>query len=356
MSLSQIKSIITYRQWREPNNPSKGDVWLNTRTEKVKTWNGSSWDVNWSGYGGFGYTLAGHNGSVMISSVCRILFPFDSGTGYHIGNLSMSKYSNSACNSSQYGFSINGDISARGTQIERIQFPFNSGIASIVSENSIIQIYSGSYNSSKYGFIIGGENGSSTRLTYISRFLFPFDSGNVSVAGNINQSKHFISGCNSSIHGFSLAGGYTASSGYEYSNIERIQFPFDSGNATSLGYISHYSLNGESCNSSTHGFNIGGYSVTNGPTYYSSIDRISFPFDSGNSSKISNLSNAMQSSCCNSDKYGYSMGGGGSSRFSNINRIQFPFDSGNAVSVGNLSLSVYSTASTDETDFVSIFV
>ena len=50
------------------------------------------------------------------------------------------------------------------------------------------------------------------------------------------------------------------------------------------------------------------------------------------------------------------MGGSTGSRVSTIDRITFPFDSGTVSHVGNLSSTKYRVEGCDNTDFVSMFV
>ncbi len=62
--------------------------------------------------------------------------------------------------------------------------------------------------------------------------------------------------------------------------------------------------------------------------------------------------------CVNSTIYGYILGGwDGNNELSSIDRITFPFDSGTATHVGNLSDKRYTeNSSTDGVDFVTMFV
>ena len=88
----------------------------------------------------------------------------------------------------------------------------------------------------------------------------------------------------------------------------------------------------------------------------STIDRITFPFDSGTASHTGNLSGTRQySSACNSSNYGFICGGYDGNYFSTIDRITFPFDSGTASHTGNLSATRYDASATDGTDFVALF-
>ena len=93
--------------------------------------------------------------------------------------------------------------------------------------------------------------------------------------------------------------------GYYLSTIDRITFPFDSGTASHVGYLSSSKGYAPACNSSNYGYVMGGY---NGSAHMSTIDRITFPFDSGTASHVGNLLNAKAAGTgCNSSIYGYCM-------------------------------------------------
>ena len=54
--------------------------------------------------------------------------------------------------------------------------------------------------------------------------------------------------------------------------------------------------------------------------------------------------------------YGYILGGDDGGSDSSIDRITFPFDSGTSTHVGNLSYSRYYNAGCDGTDFCTLFI
>ena len=184
-----------------------------------------------------------------------------------------------------------------------------------------------------YGYVCGGHDGSNL-LSNIDRFSFPFDSGTSSLVGNMSESRRAFSGCNSSNYSY-LFGNYVES------NIDRFSFPFDSGASSLVGNLSQIKGYTSSCNSSNYGYVTSGYGSSSGNVYYSTIDRITFPFDSGTASHIGNLSQTKYATAaCNSSKYGYVCGAEideSAESFSTVDRITFPFDSGTASHVGNLS-------------------
>ena len=146
-----------------------------------------------------------------------------------------------------------------------------------------------------------------------------------------------------------VCGGGTSSS--IFSTIDRITFPFDSGTASHVGNLSGTRYSSASCNSSNYGYTCGGY---DGSNHLSTIDRFSFPFDSGTASHVGNLSVVgYHRKGCNSSDYGFICGALGPKSI--IDRITFPFDSGTATHVGNLSQTKSNPSATDGTDFVTLF-
>jgi len=296
---------------------------------------------------GYGYIAGGFDGSAITSTIDRFQFPFDSGTATHVGNLSGIRRGPAANNSSTYGYVVSGLAPGYSSIVDRFQFPFDSGTASYVGDLSIEAFVVSSCNSSTYGYIAGGSaDVSGVYVSVIDRITFPFDSGTASTVGNLSTVTSEPAGCNSSTHGY-VMGGYTHGSA-----VDRFQFPFDSGTGVHVGDLSRSVVSLAGCNSSSYGYAVGGYST------YTTIDRFQFPFDSGTATHVGNLSTGRQKLAgCNSTSYGYVVGGTYSGNtLSSIERFQFPFDSGTAVVVGNLSGSRYQLAGCDTIDFVSMFV
>ena len=79
-----------------------------------------------------------------------------------------------------------------------------------------------------------GSWGGFNPQSYIERLVFPF-SGTSVTAGNINTSRYNGAGVNSTVHGFVMGG--LPSGSTRFSSIERITFPFTSGTSTSLGNL-----------------------------------------------------------------------------------------------------------------------
>jgi hypothetical protein len=237
---------------------------------------------------------------------------------------------------SNYGYVCGGHISdSVYSIIDRFQFPFDSGTANQVGNLSGSRGWLSANNSSIYGYVCGGEYSyNNTTFSTIDRFQFPFNSGTANQIGNLSGSRNRLSANNSSTYGYVCGGGYDGSSSY-FSTIDRFQFPFDSGTASYVGNLSGNRYHLSANNSSTYGYVCGGY---DGGSLFT-IDRFQFPFNSGTASYVGNLSGSRYAlSANNSSTYGYVCGGyRGGSTFSTIDRFQFPFNSGTANQVGNLS-------------------
>jgi len=185
-----------------------------------------------------------------------------------------------------------------------------------------------------YGYSAGGHLGGGLYLSIVDRIIFPFDSGIAFNVGYLSMPRGELGGNNSSIYGYTCGGSYA---GYR-SVIDRIQFPFDSGTANHVGNLSNNRRDVTANNNSIYGYVFGGY-YSGGK---SCIDRFQFPFDSGTANHIGNLSSVRYSATANNSSiYGYIEGGQdiNYNYCSVIDRIQFPFDSGSAVHVGNISIS-----------------
>lgn len=146
-------------------------------------------------------------------------------------------------------------------------------------------------------------------------------------------------------YGF-IAGGYEASPIY-VSTIDRVTFPFDSGTASLVGNLNESKGNNAGCNSSNYGYVMGGYSTS---LTLSSINRITFPFDSGTASAVGNIANSdANGTGHNSSQHGYYVGGEVTA--SSVQRFSFPFDSGTASIVGNMATTSSMGAGVTETLF-----
>ncbi len=357
MALQEYENIkgFTYVSGIEPLNPDTHDTWFNTSNDKVYMYDNHKWTI----YSNARFFIGSDYGFMFDGSeIERIHFPFDSGTTTHVGNLTQVVLNNSACNSSNYGYSCCGTIGSMISNIDRITFPFDSGSSIHIGNLSETRAYTSSCNSSNYGYICGGTNGAFSAHSAINRIRFPFDSGTASHIGNLSGSVRNSISCNSSNYGYNCGGvvftGDTSLA--NHSTIDRITFPFDSGTTSHVGNMAVATYANSSCNSSNYGFICGGAAGYNAPNKYSTIERISFPFNSGTSSHVGNISETRYyTASCNSSNYGYICGGLGGLNYSNVERITFPFDSGTSTHIGSLSENRSIFVATDGTDFTMLF-
>ena len=363
---SGIKGIISYTQDEKPETGRSGDMWYKTNDytnenkieiKRVDSW-GRFQKTRWGTGADYGYVCGGASALAELSFIDRIVFPFDSGTATHVGNLDDILRFSASNNSSTHGYTFGGATGPTTvyfvTSLYRFTFPFDSGtstrIGNISSVGNDIRLGPSGFNSSIHGYSCGAWTGSAS-YTHIDRFTFPFDSGTASIVGNLGTLRRDMSGLNSSVHGYNCGGWDGAS---RLSNVDRIAFPFDSGTASNVGNLSISRLYSAGNNSSTHGYNFGGGDVAGGTLYISTVDKFIFPFDSGTASVVGSLSaNKKQLPGNNSSNCGYVSGGHDGGVLSTIERVDFPFDIGNVRNVGNLSNAMYWSSATDGTDFVT---
>lgn len=188
-----------------------------------------------------------------------------------------------------------------------------------------------------------GRAGDSTKA--IGRFTFPFDSGTSASVGNCAGQTFGGAGCNSSEYGYISCGFQTSDgSGMPLSTIERFTFPFDSGTSSVVGISGDYRRNCASMNSSNHGFVFGGYKDSSNSS--AGVDRFVFPFSSGFTSVCGNISVARRYlGGCNSSTNGYITNGYDTTVKNIIERITFPNDAGVVTTVGSLSNNIFGCSS-----------
>ena len=91
--------------------------------------------------------MGGYNGVSYLSIIDRIDFPFNSGTASNVGNLSISNYLVSGCNSSNYGYCM-----GRNSSINRVLFPFDSGTSTNVGNLSYTSMMPVGIDSTDLGY------------------------------------------------------------------------------------------------------------------------------------------------------------------------------------------------------------
>ncbi len=302
--------------------------------------------------GEYGYIGGGYNDSSYTSTVERFQFPFASGTAELAGNLVEIAGGGAGFSSSRAGYITSGGM---GSSVNKIDFPFDSATAvSIGNTPNSANNDPASFNSSQHGYSSGATAGA-VESAAIYRVDFSNEFAGLVYTGLLTTVRRYINGgFNSSQHGYTC-GGMVVSGSITFSTIDRITFPHDSGVATHTGNLSETRAVCGGCNSSTHGFIIGG-SSDGGTTRQSTIERVAFPFSSGTADHVGNLNKTgVIATGFNSTIHGFAHCRSGST-ISTINRIVFPFDSGTSEDVGNLTEAKYYTVAIDNTDFVSQFI
>jgi len=364
-----MPAIVKHKKWGPefvqdvaPSNPRNGLTWFDTKDNELKVWdaNSSSWKWAATGSGArFGYVCGGapiSGPTTPFSGIQRIDFPFQSAVALQVGNIEGKQHIfGGGCNSAEHGFIISGyDNTEKSlSTIKRFDFPFQSGMAEVVGNTSTPRYYGTSFNSSQHGFISGGYYEDATAVMHldsIERIAFPFNSGTASSVGSLTEPKISSSSCNSSQHGYTIGGNDGTAT---ISVVDRVEFPFNSGTAAHVSNMGRTGQNAGSFNSSQYGFTIGLAAGVN----HSYVDRFSFPFNSGTSSVSGNLRYAVeQSKALNSSTQGYIVGGYESGVYINVQILNFPFDSGTAERKGVLSAVVTYPTAIDGVDFVTQFV
>jgi len=221
-----------------------------------------------------------------------------------------------------------------------------------ISRNATTDSYTGTFKiielgayyskgATEYGYNIGGYTDSNAVST-IDRIKFPFNTGSAINCNNLASAVKQLSSCNSSTHGF-IMGGIDDADAVLYSTIDKFEFPFNDGVVSNVGNLADYSFRKSAgLNSSSYGYNVGGV-VDTGSTAAKIIDRFDLSYDTAGASDVGNLSGTNSTmSACNSSTYGFVFGG---SLGSTTDRITFPFNSGTATVKGNVSASSTNSAS-----------
>lgn len=355
------KSVIN---WKQDNPPSKedgaqvGDVWANTKDNKIchRRYLGDKeyWDCGRESMG-----LILHSWLITPHIVERFNFAVDTALKI-VGNITTSQMNyQQGCSSSSY-FYIFGGRQGSNTCSLISKYDILNNNSTIIGNLSNSKCFMVTCNCSSFGYSMGGATGAVASLTMTSkleRILFNFDSNSV-VVGNLSKSKNDSQCFNNTNYGYIVGGDQFNSDAIPtvlYSEVERLKFPFDSGTTNIMGNLSYSGLGIGALNSSNYGFGCGGC-ITLAYATSSFINRLDFANDAGNMINVGNLSTSdFYKSGINSNIAGYLLGG---NNVSNIDKIIFPFDSGLSSVVANFSSSFANnlTSGFDNTDFVLQFV
>lgn len=323
----------------------------------------------------YGYYFGGcdpENASGVTSTIDRFIFPFNDGNSSVVGNLTAAKQGMSACNSSINGYvsgGTNSDESADYSTVDRIAFPFNSGTGSASTILDYNKRYVAGCNCSLHGYVIGGVRSTNTVYHNIVKQWFQFENYTYTTSvGNLSGSiaRYGSTGVNSSLHGYIMGGTNGVNATTHISTIDKFSFSHQNGVSTNVANFSGtdyasrlLNMTNEEGNDvgaySAAGFNSSTYGYISGGYQLSSISRMEYASDNGGTELRSNLSVRKWGTCGNnSSRHGYTLGGAyyGTSYTSYIERLNFSFDSLDATTVGNLSSTRHTRgAAIDGVDF-----
>jgi len=205
-----------------------------------------------------------------------------------------------------------------------------------------IQIYQ-PVNGTENAYFMGGGNLDDTAyIDSIEKLNFPFENALTYTINNLNIQKKNGGGCNSTTHGYCMGGASAATT--FLSSIDRLNFSFDTARIQAIGTLT-VNINGNSAfNCSTHGFSIGG-ETTYGTSisYIDRLEKVPFNIDTVFTRTFASLNTMVAfSNCVNSSSNGYIIGGYNTGYTYNMSkkmeRITFPGDSGKAQLLGEVTI------------------
>jgi hypothetical protein len=154
--------------------------------------------------------------------------------------------------------------------------------------------------------------------------------------GNLNVGISIAGSCNSSSHGYVMGGESLESS--STNNIKHFLFPFNDGESSESGILFSSRKASAGWNSSSHGYCVGGSNIN-------FIDKFQFASSVGQSSVATNLSSTKgYMASCNSSLFGYTFGGNRSVSVAEISKYEFGVFAATNMLIGQLNTSRYGCA------------
>jgi hypothetical protein len=312
-----------------------------------------------TGVGTYGWFGGGATPTpTIISLVDRIDFANDSPTAASPrGPLSQARQGLGATSNANYGWFIGGQSSGtRVSTVDRIDFsndsPTSANPRGPLSNNRFQLSATGN---ASYGWVAGGidNNTPSNFYTTVDRIDFANDSPTTTnVRGVLADRKYISAAAGNANYGW-FSGGFTASSPFTTSLIERIDFSNDSPAGSSIRgglAISRYAHTASS--SANYGWFAGG--ATGGTPTITSVDRIDFANDSPSAASPRGPLAAARFGLAGGGNanYGWFSGGNGGylappspTSYSIVNRIDYSNDSPTSAGArGTLTSARYNLA------------
>lgn len=309
----------------------------------------------------YGYICGGIDpDGTFFPTIDRFTFPLQSGESLeHITDLATQRAWSSGSNSSEHGYIYGGHGGSEGYRSDCERFLFSMDLGHLTDSGILTQEcrYMSSLSSSHHGYINGGWRGQN-RYTFIHRVDYPFKSGTeASVVGFLQSPRTTTASTNSTNYGYVCGGDVD---GHFRSLVERYAFPFQDAETEEMNYLAASARNVASFNSTVHSYVIGGRTMEASESL-SYIQRFEFPFDSGSSEMSGDLSDGVYEHCSNNSTiYGYVCGGrrgdGTAYIISTVERLLFSLDTGNSEVVSNLTAKRYAACAVDAIDFTQQFI
>ncbi len=279
-----------------------------------------------------GYIASGLAGGGRVSTITKVSLPDDTGSTL-AATLAQPRFTGAGfANSGTAGYFTHGDTYTI-TTVDKLTFS-NDSRSTFNASLGVLESVTGFANSGTAGYTGGGFTTIPSVVATIRKITFSNDSSATIGATLTTTTMFFNQGmANSGTAGY-FCGGFNSGVAY-YSRVDKLAFSNDSKSTLAATLTSGTSRITAMANSGTAGY-AGGGNTSDGSTYLSNVDKITFSNDSK-----SNLGNILTATYvngagfANSGTAGYFAGGSfNSAVVSNMQKIAFSNDS--RTSTGNV--------------------
>ena len=213
-------------------------------------------------YGWFGGGYPSNAGVAPESTVSRLDYANDNGTGLTRGPLSLARYNLTGVGNQSYGYFGGGSTGPTGgdseyappivSALDRIQYANDTATALTKGPLSAPIMNVGAAGNADYGYWAGGFLESSAGTT-IRRLDYANDTNVTSPKGALSEEKYTLSGTGNLAYGYLCAGGFQLPNGTDItggsSKIERIDYANDTNTASPKGPLIHSSRRNQAVSS-----------------------------------------------------------------------------------------------------------
>ena len=213
-------------------------------------------------YGWFGGGYPSNAGVAPESTVSRLDYANDNGTGLTRGPLSLARYNLTGVGNQSYGYFGGGSMGPTGgdseyappivSALDRIQYANDTAIALTKGPLSAPIMNVGAAGNADYGYWAGGFLESSAGTT-IRRLDYANDTNVTLPKGALSEEKYTLSGTGNLAYGYLCAGGFQLPNSTDItggsSKIERIDYANDTATASPKGPLIHSSRRNQAVSS-----------------------------------------------------------------------------------------------------------